>query len=492
MARAQVTNSALFPLPGGNAGIALQVEGGDQGWNYAPDPRYLDNEAFGYTATPGSGHRSRYAGTTELQMPIVSMLTANISGRYDDYRVEGESVDKATYNLGLEFRPVRQLLLRGRYGTAFKAPTLADEFQGVSGYYQQLTDYYTCAKEGYSGSTIGNCPQFNQYLFGTTSGNTKLDPITAKVWDLGFILSPLDRFDISLDYIHYAIRNEVESADANKLLETESACLLGQLNPTSPTCVAAISQVTRNSAGAVTAVYTPKENVAQENLGTFIASIDYKYDAGVVGEFGLDFSFTDMLTHTYQQYAGDPLINLLNDPYYSTEFKTKGNGSLTWTKNPISVTAYVEHYGRSPNYISQLVPEGYGQPGAGTVAPWTLVDFSVRYQPVKSVEVSVALNNAFNRMPPADHSFPGDNNQPYNETNYKRVRPRVLPDRHLQDGQVAGSNSGVPSVPQPWRSDLQHDRLLRPQCEYEIVHGRRSRSNTRPRIFAARSISYST
>jgi iron complex outermembrane receptor protein len=418
LARAQITNPALFPLPGGNAGLALEIEGGGQGWNYAPDPRYFDNQIFGITSTAGSGHRSRYAGTAELQMPILSMLKANFSGRYDDYRVEGGSVDKATFNMGLEFRPVNQLLLRGRYGTAFKAPTLADEFQGQSGYYQQLTDYYTCAQEGYTGSKIGNCPQFNQYLFATTSGNTKLAPITAKVWDLGFVWSPVDRLGITLDYIHYAIRDEVAAADPNKLLETESACLLGQLDPTSPTCVAAISQVTRNSAGAITELYTPKQNVSQENLGTFIFSLDYKFDVGALGEFAIDSSFTDMLTHTYRQYVGDPLINLLGDPYYSTEFKTKGNGSVTWTKNAISVTAYVEHYGRSPNYISQLVPEGYSQPGAGTVAPWTVADFSARYKLIDGLEVSVALNNAFNRMPPADHSFPGTQNQPYNETNY--------------------------------------------------------------------------
>jgi len=192
LARAQITNSDLFELPGGKAGMALQIEGGDQGWNYSPDPGYFNNQIFGVTSAAGSGHRSRYAGTAELQMPIVSMLKANVSGRYDDYRVQGENVDKATYNLGIEFRPVKPLLLRGRYGTAFKAPTLADEFQGTSGYYQQLTDYYSCAKGGYTGSNIGNCPQFNQYLFATTSGNTKLEPITAKVWDLGLVVSPVE------------------------------------------------------------------------------------------------------------------------------------------------------------------------------------------------------------------------------------------------------------------------------------------------------------
>jgi iron complex outermembrane receptor protein len=148
VARTQVTNTALFSLPGGDAGLALQFDGGRQGWDYSPDPRYFDGSIYGYTSVGGTGHRSRYAGTAELQLPIVSMLTANVSGRYDDYHLAGGSVDKATYNLGLQFRPLEQLLFRGRYGTAFKSPTLADEFQGKSGNYQTLTDYYYVCEEG--------------------------------------------------------------------------------------------------------------------------------------------------------------------------------------------------------------------------------------------------------------------------------------------------------------------------------------------------------
>jgi outer membrane receptor protein involved in Fe transport len=88
-ARAQITSTDLFTLPGGNAGLALQAEAGDQGWFYNPDPDYFNGVAFGYTATAGSGHRSRYAGTSELQLPVLSVLTLNMSGRYDDYRLEG-------------------------------------------------------------------------------------------------------------------------------------------------------------------------------------------------------------------------------------------------------------------------------------------------------------------------------------------------------------------------------------------------------------------
>jgi hypothetical protein len=42
-----------------------------------------------------------------------------------------------------------------------------------------------------SAMALGNCPQAQQSYFGTTAGNPKLKPITAKVWDVGFVLTPL-------------------------------------------------------------------------------------------------------------------------------------------------------------------------------------------------------------------------------------------------------------------------------------------------------------
>jgi outer membrane receptor protein involved in Fe transport len=246
--RGQLTNGSLFTLPGGDAGVALEVDGGDQGWFYDVDPRYLDGTAYGYTSVgSSSGHRSRYAVTGELRLPIVKMLTLTGSARYDKYNVASSDFTKTTYNLGLEFRPIEKLLFRGRYGTAFKAPTLSDEYQAKSGYFETLTDYYLCATQGYTAAkgNLDSCAQANQSYNGSTAGNTSLKPITAKVWDLGFVWSPLDRFSLTGDIIDWRIDNEVAEQQADSLLKTEADCRLGTLDINSPTCVAALSQVTR-------------------------------------------------------------------------------------------------------------------------------------------------------------------------------------------------------------------------------------------------------
>lgn len=417
--RGVITNSSLFSLPGGDAGIAVLAEGGNEGWDYSPDQRLLDGDVWGQTDVQGAGHRSRYASTVELNMPLAKMLTLDVAGRYDAYKVAGQTVDHATWNASLEFRPFETLLLRGKYGTAFKAPTLSDEFQGQSGYYSYVTDYYGCANAGYAGANLGDCPSkySDVQFFGTQSGNTELKPITAKVWNYGLVWSPVQNMAIKADYFHWNISNEVseESADALSLLDYQ--CLSGIQDASTPSCQTAYAQVTRDTQGNITAIYTPKVNVSKEVDNAVVAEFQYSHGIGAWGRLSYDVSYTNILKHTYQQYAGDPSIDLLRSPYYSTDFKTKVNGSITWSKNKWSATVYGNRYGETPNYLAQVY-DSYAYAGTGKVAPWIVWNFSVNYAPVEKVSLSLMMENAFNAMPPADHSYPGTSSSPYNSSDY--------------------------------------------------------------------------
>ena len=414
--RAQVTNTSLFSLPGGEAGIAAVVEGGRQGWDYAPDPNYATGETYLYTSTAGSGHRTRYAGTVEMRLPVLKSVTVTGSGRYDAYKVSEGTVDKATYNFGVEYRPIEMLMLRARYGTAFKAPTLSDEYQGQSGYYQTTTDYYTCFKNGFTGGTLGDCPQAQQSYFGTTSGNVKLQPITAKVWDVGFVVTPIERTSLSVDYIDWDINNEVVAENSIQLLLTEADCQLGQADINSEACKAALAQVTRDAAGNLVAFSTPKINQSKEKLGSLTVALDHRLDAGFVGSFELTFSYTNLLKHDVQRYSTDPLARYGDDPVdFSPEFKTKENVSVQWSRGPLSSTFYVERYGRSANYLATI--NGWGEEGSAYLPSWSLANWSVGYEQ-SGFRATFAVNNVFNKQPPVDHSYDGIQGQPYNELLY--------------------------------------------------------------------------
>ena len=70
MLRAVVTNASLVAMPGGDAGIAVLVEAGNQGWDYSPDPRLLTGDVWGQSAVQGAGHRSRLCGHHRIAFAV--------------------------------------------------------------------------------------------------------------------------------------------------------------------------------------------------------------------------------------------------------------------------------------------------------------------------------------------------------------------------------------------------------------------------------------
>jgi outer membrane receptor protein involved in Fe transport len=87
--------------------------------------------------------------------------------------------------------------------------------------------------------------------------------------------------------------------------------------------------------------------------------------------------------------------NLFNDPINSQDFKSKDNLTVTWNFHDLGATAYVEHYGRTPNYL--VITNGYNTPGAASLGDWTLVNFSARYELLPGLQVSVNVDNVYGR-----------------------------------------------------------------------------------------------
>ena len=420
MLRAQVTNGSLFTLPGGDAGVAVVAEFGKQKWDYSPDPGYLDGSIWGQTAVAGGGKRDRYAVTSELRLPLWEPLTISLSGRYDAFKASGRTVDKPTYAVSFEYRPIDSLLFRGKYGTAFRSPTLSDLYQGESGYYSRVIDYYQCAQRGFTPDNIDACPTAysNRQFFGTQAGSTDLKPINADVWSVGAVWSPVDRMALTVDYFNWDISDEVTQQSANGLSMQDYRCRSGVDDINSPLCVNTLAQVTRNSSGNITEIYTPKVNVSNQQLEAINASFNYGYDFGNWGDLNLRTSFTQKLKHKYQQYPEDDYINLLTNPYWSSDPKRKADGSLTWAKGNFSATWYINWFDETPNYAATISTKGYAGPRAAKFGSYSRHNASVSYQLFEGADVSFMVNNVFNKMPPYDYSYPGTSNAPYNSYNF--------------------------------------------------------------------------
>lgn len=444
--RAQLTQASLFALPGGDAGLALVVEEGYETWKYLPSPALTSGKLQGVSFTPSNGHRSRYATAVELDLPLFKMLTADLSARYDSYDAEGAHFSHPTYGLGLEFRPIDQLLLRGRYATSFKAPSLIDQFEGGRAQRSYATDYVNCARLGFTGANAGGCP--SEYSFETINlvqaSNPDLQPMTAKSFSYGAVWSPTASLSMNVDYQHISIRNEVLLQSAHLILQNELYCADGTLDPSSPTCRATAAQITRASAppgspllGRVLGIVAEKVNVANELNNSITAGFQYHFALQHIGQFELSSSWTRVLTHRQQQFPGDPPIDYLHNPGFSAEFQTKGNVALSWHRGKWGATVFGTYFGPTPNYAAQL-NNGYDVPFAGRVPAWRIYNASVDYSPTRAWRVSMHINNIKNSMPPIDVTSPGYLNTPFNSANYNAFGRELLLEARYQFGHDGG------------------------------------------------------
>ena len=430
--RAQLTNASLFSLPGGDAGLAVVVEGGTQSWDYTPDPRLLqdpdtlESEIWGLTSVNGSGDRDRYAVTTELRLPLWEPLTVTLSGRYDAFKVAGSTIDKPTYSIGVEYRPVESVLLRGKYGTAFRAPTLSDVFQGLSGFYSSGTDYYRCSLEGFTPGNTDDCTYDNSQFFGQQSGNPDLQPIEADVWNAGFVWAPMNNLSMSVDYFRWDISDEVDQLSSDQLLLAEYFCRTGQANTASASCDNALAWVTRGANNEIERIYTPKVNVSKQKLEAITASLNYTLDMGAWGLLNFAGNYTNNLEHTVTPLPGDEPIDLLRDPYYMWIYdayaKTRADASVGWSIGKWTTTAYANRIGKTPNYLAYTSGSWDYETGgqkAGWWAPYTTYNLTFNYDATDQIRLSLLVNNVLDKTPEDQAAnYPGTSLTPYNNYLY--------------------------------------------------------------------------
>jgi outer membrane receptor protein involved in Fe transport len=436
VANVTVTNTDLFQLPAGAVGFAGVLEAGNQYWDNPVDPRITNGDFFGSGGTTGQGTRDRQAAAAEFRVPVLSTLTADASARYDRYSVTGSSQSKITYKLGLEFRPIDTLLLRGNYSTAFRAPDMGYVFSGGSISFVTVDDFYNCRKA--QGDNVTQCnPPFSQLnIQNNTLANHDLKYITAKSFGYGVVWSPTSNLSAKVDYYHVKLGNEVATYSVNTILSREADCRLGHTTNGTPVdinsqlCQQTLAEVSRNpanapiGAGLLNGVTTFPLNLANEIVSGITANAQYRLDAGSLGSFVFGADYNTTLKHIQQQFPTDPVDDLLRDGNYYGPFKSIFSGNITWRTGPWSTTVYGIRYGKT-----------FSRNGAFTVAPWMLYNASVQYNFNDDAAMTLIGNNIFNSRPPFDSSYGGQANYPfYNVFNYNSYGRLVMLELNVRFG----------------------------------------------------------
>lgn len=406
--RATISNTELFDAPGGSASFAAIAESGNEAW-YAPiNPLFSSHAVYLYNANQGGGQRAHSAAAFEFNVPMLRQLTLDVSGRYDYYSAhDTASNHKLTYKLGVEFRPMDTLLLRGNYTTVFKAPDLPSVYLAPSGGFFDIVDPYSCAI-----AHIKNCSgNGGQFVPVEILSSRTLQPLSARTWTAGIVWSPFESLGLGVDYFHIAVQDEIVTQDPNLLVAEDTQCLLGQAAPQSSACQSltnpATGQVQRlgpDARGPITGMTTYYANLAHETIESAAADLSYKALLPYWGEWTIQLDYSDLLRHDYQVAPGQPVLDLLTDPRKNYDFKSLAEGSVRWNSvsDLWSSTLYGRRAGSSPSYSAI---SGASYPPTRPLPPWITFNWSLRYTPVHNLGISLVVKNLANKLPPKDKSF---------------------------------------------------------------------------------------
>ncbi len=401
-------NTRLFDLPAGPVGVAAVAEYGYQYFSIDADPLSLDGSYYKLHNTGAQGSRHHTGFGVEFSVPVFSQLDWNLAGRYDNYRYAQTTAGKFTYSTGLEYRPVRSVLLRGSFGTGFRAPDLTYLFAGASGSNSSGADYYRCRRDepDTGPDYINNCSLGDEPFNGRSHGSTSLKDETSTSLTIGVVFEPVKSFQVSVDYYRIKLSNEVEYQGSDTILREEADCRLGQttsgapVNINSGLCQQVLSQVVRNP---VTDLYNPEGissvlvlpiNAAVDKTDGIDVNAHYVLETGGIGNFTFDLGFTNVLTHTIQLFAGDPVNNELSDWYNYVIPRNKGTFSTSWEIGHWISTVHVSRLGGIPNYD-----------GTARLAPTARYNASLGYRFNEASALTFVVDNLLDTKPKRDETW---------------------------------------------------------------------------------------
>lgn len=410
-----VDTPALFSMPAGDAGFAGALEFGRQSYHINPDPLALTEDAYyGPRYGDGDGERDRWSAAAEVRVPLASTLDASLAGRYDRYSYGNKNPGKFTYSAGLEWRPIDTLLIRGSYGTGFRAPDMHYLFAGDDYYRTRFaTDYYDCrtAEPGSSNNYCYDVGDYDVSTFDVYNGNPELDVETSKSFTVGLVWSPVANFDLAVDYYKIRVMNQVQTQDRELLRMTEADCRLGETDTgaavdiNSPTCVDALARVIRDEDGVISSVRFSPINIANEETSGIDVTASYRLQTATAGDFVFRANYNWTHRHTRQQYPGDPKEDMLDVSFADTTLpRTKGNIGVAWDKGTFGASLFGNYVGRVANYAND----------AWTKATWRF-NAGARYDINDHLRVSLTVNNLLDDMPPKDATW---SNYPYYDTSW--------------------------------------------------------------------------
>jgi iron complex outermembrane receptor protein len=205
----------LFDLPGGKAQIAIGGDYRDYHYEQTPSEAAATGKVYNLNSPATYDlQRDGYGAFAELAAPVIKKVELTAALRYDSFSaidngVTGTTMGKresaTTYKVSGRWQPTQTVLIRGSYGTGFKAPSMLDIGQPLvnNGF---TSANYACPIPSAEYCRPGNT-QYNQ----VAGGNPDLKPEKSKQYTIGFRVEPSNTFSFGADLWDVKMRDKVST-----------------------------------------------------------------------------------------------------------------------------------------------------------------------------------------------------------------------------------------------------------------------------------------
>ncbi|WP_374434948.1 TonB-dependent receptor [Inhella sp.] len=213
----------LFDLPAGP--VALGAGGDFRNLHYKQDPSAdaLAGKIYNYApATAYDMDRDSYGVFTELLVPVTKSFELTTALRYDTIkavndavknRTVGKDESSSTYKVSGRYQFSKEVLVRGSYGTGFKAPSMLDIAQPLVPNGVTAASYECPAP--LRGEDADACKAGKLQYSQLSGGNENLKPEKSKQGTFGVRFEPTSDFGIGFDFWQVKIRDAVSGVSAN-------------------------------------------------------------------------------------------------------------------------------------------------------------------------------------------------------------------------------------------------------------------------------------
>ncbi|GAB2557941.1 TonB-dependent receptor plug domain-containing protein [Rhodanobacter koreensis] len=453
-------NGGVLNLPAGTVQLAAGADYRQENVNSYVDP-LLNFDPVAGTCVLGSQCVSATQGgynVKELyaeafipvlsELPLVKSLNVTIGDRYSRYNDGYGSTND--FKFAVEYKPIDDLLLRGTMAQVFRAPNLAEEYNGAAADAPKLSNDpctgYTgapvnpaCVNVPTNGTFINQAVAANNQITGILSGarfaGIQLKPEQGKSFDFGAIYSPswAPGLSTTVDFWHVYLNNTITTVNAQSVLNVCAAgnlafCPLIHRNP-----------VVGPNQGQILTIGEPTANLGTLNTGGVDLSLAYKLPQFSFGQFMAGINATYLKYYNLQTAPGTASNTTYTDAGHFLPFgspqeaacpgigtclfpRWRAQGFVNWQLGNWSASWRMRYIGRfqmgSKNPSQDVLPDGtcyyQGKPNpAGGVYRCNItgavykygatvyndLSFGYNIEPLNT-RIDFGVNNVFDKQPP--------------------------------------------------------------------------------------------